>query len=96
MDDRPPRLAPTAFSVLLFVVAVAGAVVLLLQPWVTCPDDAASAACPVPEGETAWRLAGSAAVVLAAVAGGALMRWSGRQRQGPAVRRDVTTARPRS
>ena len=76
MDPRS-RQRWSALAVALFALAVTGVLLLLFQPWVTCPDDTMAAACPMPESEAGWRLVASVGLVLAAVAGAVLVRWVG-------------------
>ncbi len=88
--------ARTLVGVTLLALAVTSALVLLLQPWATCPDDDVPAACPVPEGVLGATYAGWAVVVVVGVAGGATLTWpAGRRADAGGAGHERRTGPPR-
>ncbi len=83
MDEAGPARVPVprdarsrrrrVAGILLLVAGVALGLLILLQPWASCPDDDAPAACPVPPSQVPIHLAALTASGAAMVAGGALV-----------------------
>jgi hypothetical protein len=90
-----PSRARTLVGATLLALAATSALVLLLQPWATCPDDDVPAACPVPEGVTGATYAGCAAGVVAGVDGAAALTWPARAREDAGAGRARGSGPPR-
>ncbi|WP_309134951.1 hypothetical protein [Cellulomonas sp.] len=65
----------------LVVLALAVGALLLLQPWASCPDDSAPAACPVPADDVPLHAAGWVGAGVTGVVGLALVARPGSMRR---------------